>query len=244
VTLARHGAGTERVASLITAALDPLPVFRLDSDSTGAAGHDRVLAAFDTADAGVLVGTQMVAKGHDFPDVVLGVVLDADATLRFPDFRSEERTFSLVAQLAGRTGRGPRGGRVFVQTLAPDADCIRSAARHDTAGFLAGELERRKALGYPPYSNLVRLEVSSPDSDAALAACERLGARVAPLLPSDATMLGPAPRMRLRGRNRFQLLIKARRRAPALEAVRAAVSAGATAGELRAVALAVDADPS
>ena len=83
----------------------------------------------------MLVGTQMVAKGHDFPDVVLGVVIDADSTLRFPDFRAEERTFALVAQLAGRSGRGGRAGRVLVQTLAPEAEAIRRAAAHDAAGL-------------------------------------------------------------------------------------------------------------
>ena len=103
-----------------------------------------------------LLGTQMVAKGHDFPEVVLGVILDADATLRFPDFRAEERTFALVAQLAGRSGRGAAGGRVLVQTLAPDAPSIAAAARHDAPGFLTSELERRRALGYPPFAQLIR----------------------------------------------------------------------------------------
>ena len=104
----------------------------------------------------MLIGTQMVAKGHDFPDVALGVVLDADATLRFPDFRAEERTFALIAQLAGRVGRGG-DGRVLVQTIAPEARSIVHAARHDSDGFLAGELERRRALRYPPFSHLIRV---------------------------------------------------------------------------------------
>ena len=123
----------------------------------------------------------MVAKGHDFPDVVLGVVLDADATLRFPDFRAEERTFALVAQLAGRSGRGERGGRVLVQTLAPEAAAIAHAARHDAAGFLAGELERRRELGYPPFSHLIRVELAEPRrrarSSGAAAACARRSTR-------------------------------------------------------------------
>ena len=119
----------------------------------------------------------MVAKGHDFPDVTLGVVLDADATLRFPDFRAEERTFAIVAQLAGRAGRGPAGGRVLVQTLAPDAPAIRFAARHDSAGFLASELARREALRYPPFAELIRVVCSSRESgaaDAAAGRCERI----------------------------------------------------------------------
>jgi primosomal protein N' (replication factor Y) len=112
----------------------------------------------------------MVAKGHDFPDVTLGVVLDADSTLRFPDFRAEERTFALIAQLAGRAGRGPRGGRVLVQTATPDAPSIVAAARHDSDGFLAGELARRKALRYPPFADLVRVVCSAPDAAPARAA--------------------------------------------------------------------------
>ncbi len=109
VSIARHGTGTERLETEL-----PGPVFRLDGDAGDPA---RVLAAFERADRGILLGTQMVAKGHDFPDVELGVVVDADQTLRFPDFRAEERTFALVAQLAGRAGRGAGGGRVLVQTL-------------------------------------------------------------------------------------------------------------------------------
>ena len=114
------------------------PVFRLDADTLGDADPDRVgalLRRFADARAGALIGTQMVAKGHDFPDVTLGVVLDADATLRFPDFRAEERTFALIAQLAGRVGRGTEG-RVLVQTIAPQARAIVHAAAHDSDGFL------------------------------------------------------------------------------------------------------------
>ena len=137
-----------------------LPVFRLDADTTaGVGGHLEILAAFEAAEAGVLVGTQMVAKGHDFPDVVLAVVVDADSTLRFPDFRAEERTFALVAQLAGRSGRGERPGRVIVQTMTPDAPAIVHAAAHDAAGFVEGELARRRELGYPPFAHVIRIEL-------------------------------------------------------------------------------------
>src|SRR5437867_2154151 len=129
--------------------------------AAGRQGVAGVLEAFDGADAGVLLGTQMVAKGHDFAEVTLGVVLDADATLRFPDFRAEERTFALVAQLAGRSGRGPAGGRVIVQALDPEARALRHAAAHDAEGFLAGELERRRALRYPPFAHLIPIVCSS-----------------------------------------------------------------------------------
>ncbi len=133
VSIARHGAGTERIEQLVGELIAPAPVFRLDADTAaGRGGHARVLTEFERADGGVLVGTQMVAKGHDFPDVALSVLLDADSTLRYPDFRAEERTFALVAQLAGRSGRGERGGRVLVQTLAPDADADRRRRRVTT----------------------------------------------------------------------------------------------------------------
>ncbi len=119
VSIARHGAGSERVAEIVSELVAPVPVLRLDSDSAARKGaHAAILGEFDRAEAGVLIGTQMVAKGHDFPDVVLSVVVDADSSLRFPDFRAEERTFALVSQLAGRSGRGG-AGRVLVQTLAP-----------------------------------------------------------------------------------------------------------------------------
>jgi primosomal protein N' (replication factor Y) len=223
--------------------VSPLPVFRLDSDSTArSAGHVEILERFDRAPCGVLVGTQMVAKGHDFPDVVLGVVLDADATLRFPDFRAEERTFALVAQLAGRSGRGERGGRVLVQTLVPDADAIRHAARHDSAGFIAGELARRKELGYPPYSHLIRVELTAADAARLESTARGLREALDAALPATALPLGPAPRFRLRGRERRQILIKATDRAAAVAAVRETVDAAAVARELREVSISVDVD--
>jgi primosomal protein N' (replication factor Y) (superfamily II helicase) len=244
VTLARAGAGTERVEELISRLVDPLPVFRLDSDSAAAPdSHLEILAGFERAQAGVLVGTQMVAKGHDFADVSLSVVLDADATLRFPDFRAEERTFALVSQLAGRCGRGEAGGRVLVQTLAPQADAIRAAARHDSAGFVASELERRRMLRYPPFSHLVRIELAGPDAGEVGRDAGELRSRLERSLPAATELLGPAPRFRVRGRHRRQLLLKGPERAPTVAAVRDAVEAAAAVRALRASALSVDVDP-
>jgi primosomal protein N' (replication factor Y) len=183
----------------------------------------------------------MVAKGHDFPDVTLGVVLDADATLRFPDFRAEERTFALVAQLAGRAGRGPRGGRVLVQTMDPEAPSIAAAARHDSDGFLREELERRRALRYPPFADLIRVVCSAEDGEPARAAA----ARIAAALPdSPATeRLGPAPLFRLRGRERVQIVLKTSERGAAVAATGAAVEAAARERAFRAVSFSVDVDP-
>jgi primosomal protein N' (replication factor Y) (superfamily II helicase) len=240
VSVARHGAGTEQLERELEELVRPLPVFRLDSDVAAAAGIATVLRRFDEAGAGVLVGTQMVAKGHDFPDVTLGVVLDADATLRFPDFRAEERTFALVAQLAGRSGRGSRGGRVIVQALDPQARALRHAAAHDSDGFLAGELPRREAFGYPPYGHLIRVVCSATEAGPEQAAAEAIRTRVA---DAGVPVLGPAPLFRRQGRMRSQLVVRSRERQPAIAAVRDAVEAVAADRRHLAVAFAVDVDP-
>jgi primosomal protein N' (replication factor Y) len=235
IAVARHGTGTERLEHDLAGLGHP--VLRLDADVRDAGG---VLRAFAAAPRGILLGTQVVAKGHDFPDVGLGVVVDADSTLRFPDFRAEERTFALVAQLAGRAGRGT-DGRVLVQTLDPSATPIAHAARHDADGFLAGELERRELLRYPPFATLVRVVCSHPEQApadaAALAVARHL--RGAP----GAAVLGPAPLFRLRARCRAQLVVKAERRRATVRAIGEAVAAVAADRAHRGVALSVDVDP-
>jgi primosomal protein N' (replication factor Y) (superfamily II helicase) len=244
VTIARVGAGTQRVEATLTELLAGLEIFRLDSDSAaGKGGHAEVLRRFEAASAGVLVGTQMVAKGHDFPDVTLGVVLDADGALRIPDFRSEERTFALITQLAGRSGRGEAGGRVLVQALATGAPSVRYAERHDAAGFLAEELERRRALRYPPFSHLIEIAVSSEREERVEEAAGRVRELVAERISTDDELLGPAPQFRLRGRHRRRLMIKSSGRREAVEAVREAVSAAVAERVLREASLSVDVDP-
>jgi len=235
-SIARHGTGTERLADDLGRALPAgAAVFRLDADISHAAG---VLRAFGTAPSGILVGTQMVAKGHDFPDVDLAVVVDADATLRFPDFRAEERTFALVAQLAGRAGRSSAGGRVMVQTLVPGAEAIRFAAAHDAEGFLASELERREALRYPPFSTLIRIVCSAEEAAPAHAAAQAVHDRLAPQ-----PALGPAALFRLRGRERAQVVVKATDRRAAIDRVRFAVEAASADKAHRAATFSVDVDP-
>jgi len=237
-SVARHGAGTERLQHDLSSVFDDggFPVFRLDADVGESAGE--LLRSFEGADCGVLIGTQMVAKGHDFPDVTLGVVLDADATLRFPDFRAEERTFALIAQLAGRAGRGG-DGRVLVQTIAPEARAIVHAAQHDSDGFLADELERRQALNYPPFSHLIRITCSAVDAhdaqDAAVAVREALA--------EGPNVLGPATLFRLRGRERRVLVVKASERRPAVKAVGDAVRRVTATRAHAGVNFSVDVDP-
>jgi primosomal protein N' (replication factor Y) len=182
----------------------------------------------------------MVAKGHDFPDVALGVVLDADQTLRFPDFRAEERTFALVTQLAGRTGRGSDGGRVLVQTLAPDARAIAFATEHDADGFIADELTRRQALGYPPFASLIRVVCSAEEERLAQSTAASIADELGVL---GVTVLGPAPLFRLRGRARSQVVIKATERRQAVAAVGAAVDKLAPGAARQGASVSVDVDP-
>jgi primosomal protein N' (replication factor Y) (superfamily II helicase) len=243
-TLSRAGVGTEQVEALLRERLDPMPVFRLDSDvATGRGAHARILAGFGEAESGVLVGTQMVAKGHDFPEVTLSAIVDADATLRFPDFRAGERTFAMVTQLAGRSGRGEAGGEVIVQTLAPDASSIAHAAHHDAAGFLGEEVERRRLLRYPPFSHLVRVVLRAESEGRLDEAASRLAEILLETLPRDADLLGPAPMFRVRNRHRRRLLTKADDREATVAAIRDAVERLAADRGLREVAIGVDVDP-
>ncbi|MBK5233855.1 MAG: primosomal protein N', partial [Thermoleophilia bacterium] len=243
-TLSQTGAGTQRIERLLAEHLAPMPVFRLDADtSSGPGGHGRILSQFDQAPSAVLVGTQMVAKGHDFPEVTLSAILDADATLRFPDFRAEERTFSLVTQLAGRSGRGAAGGKVIVQTLAPAAPSIASAATHDSPGFLEGELERRRALSYPPFSSLIRIQMAAADEAALDRAAQVVGERVTGALPEGASMLGPAPMFRARNRFRRRILIKSTSREETITGVYSTVETMLAEKVFKDIVLSIDVDP-
>jgi primosomal protein N' (replication factor Y) len=240
VELARIGAGTQRLDAELERRLPGLERIRLDADTAARPGALReALERFASVRSAVLIGTQMVAKGHHFPGVEVGAVVDADAGLAFPDFRSEERTFQLVTQLAGRSGRDAPG-RVIVQTFQPDATPFAYALRHDVAGYMAHELERRKELSYPPFSHLVALVVSGPDpGDVSRALRELRGA----LETSDASLLGPAPLLRLRGRHRAQLLAKTA--SPRAFASRAAAVLASAAPAMRRDGLTavVDVDP-
>jgi primosomal protein N' (replication factor Y) len=240
VELARIGAGTQRLVTELERHLPELERFRLDADTARKPGAVReTLERFRSAAGAVLLGTQMVAKGHHVPGVALAAVVDADTGLALPDFRAEERTFQLVTQLAGRSGRDAPG-RVVVQTFQPDATPLRHAANHDVAGFLAGELERREALGYPPYRHLVSILVSGPGPAAPLAALRELRSRLDGV---DADLLGPAPVLRLRGRHRAQLIAKTTQ--PRAVARRASALLAAAARSMRrdGLTVVVDVDP-
>jgi primosomal protein N' (replication factor Y) len=235
--LARLGAGTQRLERELESKLPELERIRLDADTVERPGAlADALSRFAAADRVVLVGTQMVSKGHHFPGVALAAVVDADTGLGLPDFRAEERTFQLLTQLAGRSGRDAPG-RVLVQTFQPDARAIGLAARHDVPRFLAEELERRRALGYPPFRHLVRIVVSGPEPDTPLQALTELKAG----LPGD--LLGPAPLLRLRGKFRAQLVAKTDQpRRVAAQASRL-LSAAAPAMRRAGLSVVVDVDP-
>ena len=237
--LARLGAGTQRLERELEKHVPELERFRLDADAVSERGVlAQTLQRFAAADRAVLIGTQMVAKGHHFAGVSLAAVIDADMGLGLPDFRAEERTFQLLTQLAGRSGR-EAPGRVLVQTFQPDSRAVELAARHDVARFLAGEIERRRELGYPPFRHLVRIVVTGPDPDAPLQALTELAAE----LDGAAPLLGPAPLLRLRSRYRAQLLAKTDE--PRRVAGRAARLLAAAAPSMRRAGLAavVDVDP-
>ena len=240
VELARIGAGTQRLEADLARRVPGLERIRLDADTTGRpdalAG---ALERFASARAAVLVGTQMVAKGHHFPGVALAAVVDADTGLAFPDFRAEERTFQLVTQLAGRSGRDAPG-IVLVQTFQPDATPLSFAARHDVDGFLAYELARREELGYPPFLHLVSVVVSGREPAAPKRVLTELRAA---LEVTKVQLLGPAPLLRLRGRFRAQLLAKTT--SPRPFASRAAALLAEAAPRMRhdGLSVVVDVDP-
>ncbi len=236
--IARLGAGTQRLERELEREVPELELIRLDADA--AAKPEQLaqsLARFRDAEGAVLLGTQMVAKGHHFAGVELAAVVDADTGLGLPDFRAEERTFQLITQLAGRSGRDAPG-RVLVQSFQPDARPIVYAARHDVARFLTEELERRRELGYPPFAHLVRIVVTGPEPEPVSRALEELKAGI-----TGADLLGPAALLRLRGRHRAQLVAKTtqpRRIASQAARLLAAAAPNMRRAKLTAV---VDVDP-
>ena len=236
--LARIGAGTEKLERELERHVPELERIRLDADVVEERGAvAQVLQRFAAADRAVLLGTQMVAKGHHFEGVSLAAVVDADLGLSLPDFRAEERTFQLLTQLAGRSGRDAPG-RVIVQTFQPDERAVAYAARHDVAGFLAGELERRRELGYPPFRHLVRVVVTGPDAESPLTALREVAAGL-----EGADVLGPAPLLRLRGRHRAQLLAKTTEPRRVASRFARLLAAGAPAMRRAGLAAVVDVDP-
>jgi primosomal protein N' (replication factor Y) len=209
--VAQFGVGTERLEEEIGRLFPGARALRMDRDTVSRKGaHERILDAFRDGAADILVGTQMIAKGHDFPNVSVAGVLSADAILNFCDFRATERAFQLLTQAAGRAGRGGEQGLVVIQTYNPDHYSVRMAQRHDYEGFYRQESAARAALGYPPFGHLGVALVQGADGERAYAmaraAHEALAAERVPGL----TLLGPAqpPVARVRGKHRWRSVLK------------------------------------
>ena len=212
-----RGLGTQQLEHFVALRFPAARIARMDLDTTSTKwAHHRILERVAQGQVDILLGTQMIAKGLDFPNVTVVGVVDADTGLHLPDFRAAERTFQLVAQVAGRAGRGPRGGRVFVQTRAPDHHAIRAAAVHSVAEFAAAELPLRAPPqpAYPPHVGLARFVAAHEDPAVAEAAAARVAAWLrrasAERLAGALMVLGPAPCpvMRLKARWRWHVLVK------------------------------------
>jgi primosomal protein N' (replication factor Y) len=209
--LAELGFGTEKVQQEVQRRFAQAVVARMDADTMRTrADYEKTLRAFRERRIDVLVGTQMIAKGLDFPSVTVVGVLQAEGGLFQPDFRAEERTFQLIAQVAGRAGRGARPGTVILQTLCPDNEVIRLAAAGDFKGFVARQLLRRQEAGYPPFSRLLRLLVEGKDDAATESLARELRGQLVDAAASRFQVLGPAraPVARIKERWRWHLLVK------------------------------------
>ncbi len=217
------GVGTEQVEAALAQLLPKARLARMDRDTTRGADLSRLLRAMWAREIDVLIGTQMIAKGHDFPGVTFVGVLLADQGLKFPDFRAAERTFQLLTQVAGRAGRGERPGRVLIQTFDPSHYSLRHAKHHDFDSFVDDELARRRERGYPPFLYLALIRVSATDAGAASTAAERAARTLLDAdTPGALSVLGPspAPLERIKGRVRWHVLVRSPSRTALHEALR------------------------
>ena len=239
--IVRKGLGTERVADAIAAEFPQARVARLDRDVASGAKIEAVLARVARREVDILVGTQMVTKGHDFPGVTLVGVLCADTGLDLPDFRASERTFQLLAQVAGRAGRGERAGRVIVQTYRPGASAVVAAAAHDYVRFFEAESTSRGELGYPPHGRLIAVRIDGGDEHAVAGAARKLADVGEAMGLAGVELRGPvpAPLEKLRNRTRWQIWLRGTDRA-ALRRVARAMAATDVATGVRVV---LDVDP-
>jgi primosomal protein N' (replication factor Y) len=242
----RKGLGTEKVADAIAAAFPAARVARLDRDVATGAKIEAVLARVARREVDVLVGTQMVTKGHDFPGVTLVGVLCADTGLDLPDFRASERTFQLLAQVAGRAGRGDKPGRVMIQTYRPRSPAVVAAAAHDYASFFAAESAARAELGYPPHGRLIAVRIDGADPHEVAGTAQRLAqiataAAARPEIAGRVEVRGPvpAPLERLRNRTRWQVWLRSADRHALRRVARSVMTADLTG----AVRVGLDVDP-
>lgn len=206
-TIRHFGTGTQKVEEELRKFFPEIRVARMDADTTSRKGaHKKILTSFENRNEDVLIGTQMVAKGLDFPNVTLVGVITADTAINLPDFRAGERTFQLLTQVAGRAGRGPAGGHVVVQTYTPEHYAVMAAKNHDYEAFYAEESGTRQELAYPPYSVLIRLLLTGTDEAKVIDAASYLAA----LLEPEVDILGPSPcpLEKIRGQYRWQVVAR------------------------------------
>jgi primosomal protein N' (replication factor Y) len=240
-TLATFGLGTEQLATLLAAEVPGLRVLRVDADTVAARqGHATLFRSFSLGEADCLVGTQMVAKGLDFPRVTLVGIVGADRGLSQPDFRAAERTYQLIAQVSGRAGRGDRPGTVVVQAFDTENPALRCAIDHLPKRFVDGELALRKDYGYPPYAGLVHVLWSGPDLAKVQLVAAAHGQRLAAAAQGCA-VLGPNPAglAFLKGQHRWHALVKA----PSRGAAQAFLDRLGALDDERGVRVAIDVDP-
>ncbi|UOE77370.1 primosomal protein N' [Parageobacillus thermoglucosidasius] len=220
------GTGTQKVEEELTKLLPEARVIRMDVDTTSRKGaHERLLAEFGEGKADILLGTQMIAKGLDFPKVTLVGVLAADTTLHLPDFRASEKTFQLLTQVSGRAGRHALPGEVVIQTYTPEHYSIALAAKHDYDAFYQREMVLRKMHGYPPFYYLTLITVSHPEITKAVAVTDKIAAYLRAQLSKEAIILGPvaSPIARLHDRYRYQCMIKYKREPNMTRALKAVI---------------------
>jgi primosomal protein N' (replication factor Y) len=241
----RLGSGTERVEAIVRERFPDARVARLDRDTAGSGAVrdlDAILRRMQAGEIDLLVGTQMVTKGHDFPGVTLVGVLQPDQGMHLPDFRATERTFQLLEQVAGRAGRGDRPGRVIIQTYAPDHPAVAAVAHHDYHGFVREELAARREADYPPFARMIALRIDARDLAQARAGATAAAEAARAAGGAAVKVRGPAeaPLGRLRGRARWQVWLSSHDRAPLVAAARAAARTAKSGTDLR---LSVDVDP-
>ena len=209
-----YGVGTQKLETEIAKFFPHARIQRMDSDTTSRKGtQEKILRALEAREIDILIGTQMITKGHDFPFITLVGVISADTSLNMPDFRAAERTFQLITQVAGRGGRGNTPGEVIIQTFNPDHYALKHAQNHDYKAFYEEEIDFRKALQYPPFGRIINLRLSSIKKDALIEEARLLGKsakKLSALKGNIAEIIGPAesPLAKIRGRYRFQMLIK------------------------------------
>jgi primosomal protein N' (replication factor Y) len=209
-----YGVGTQKLEKEIAKFFPLARIQRMDSDTTSRKGtQEKILRALEAREIDILIGTQMITKGHDFPFITLVGVISADTSLNMPDFRAAERTFQLITQVAGRGGRGNTPGEVIIQTFNPDHYALKHAQNHDYKAFYEEEIDFRKALQYPPFGRIINLRLSSIKKDALIEEARLLGKsakKLSAFKGNIAEIIGPAesPLAKIRGRYRFQMLIK------------------------------------